>query len=112
MQEFRSVFRTGLHDPALLNAVLLTASFAVADGAFESDSLHYQTEAIKALQQQIRDSDAARTISTLGTILLLAGIEVRNHVSSLVVALTFWETDPAGDEASGRTAPEGGHDTT
>ena len=81
MQEFRSVFRTGLHDPALLNAVLLTASFAIADGTFESDSLHYQTEAIRALQQQIRDSDAARTISTLGTILLLAGIEVRNHVS-------------------------------
>jgi hypothetical protein len=75
-QTFRSVFRTSLNDPALLNAVLLTATSAVAGGTVAGDSLRYQTETIKTLRQRISDSDANSTLSTLGAILLLAGVEV------------------------------------
>lgn len=77
LQSFRSVFRTSLHDPALLSAVLLTTHFGVNNGIFDHDCLRYQLETIKTVRERISLLDATTAISTLGAILLLAGIEVR-----------------------------------
>jgi hypothetical protein len=81
-QTFRSVFRTGLDDLALSNAVLLTATFAVSDDRLDAQSLHFQAETIKTLRRRISYHDSALTLSTLGAILLLAGIEVRPSPTS------------------------------
>ena len=76
-QSFRSVFRTSLHDPALLNATLLTATLANTDGPLNGDCLQYQTETIKTVRQRVGIIDDATITSTLGAILLLAGVEVQ-----------------------------------
>ncbi len=85
-QTFRSVFRTSLNDPALLNAILLTATFAISRGILDQASLQYQTKTIQTVRQRVRNVEDATITSTLGAILLLAGIEVR--LSPLFVVRT------------------------
>lgn len=84
------MFRTSLHDPALLSAVLLTTHFGVGGDIFDDDCLRYQLETIKTVRERISLPDATTVISTLGAILLLAGVEVRRPpmVYSLVLRLT------------------------
>jgi len=66
-----------LDDPALLNAVMLTFTFAVTGGVIDRECLRYQTDAVRFLRETISGSDdTMTTISTLGAILLLAGVEV------------------------------------
>ncbi|OQU96931.1 hypothetical protein CLAIMM_02942 isoform 2 [Cladophialophora immunda] len=77
LQNFRSVFRTGVDDPALLNAVLLTATFAATKNVLDHEYLQYQGETIRAIRERISVSDPTTTVSTMGAILLLAGIETR-----------------------------------
>ncbi|KIW91977.1 uncharacterized protein Z519_06959 [Cladophialophora bantiana CBS 173.52] len=84
LQNFRSVFRTGVDDPALLNAVLLTTTFAATRNVLDQEYLHYQTETIKIIRERISMSDPTTTISTMGAILLLAGIETRLGMRSQV----------------------------
>ncbi|EXJ74135.1 uncharacterized protein A1O5_02429 [Cladophialophora psammophila CBS 110553] len=84
LQNFRSVFRTGVDDPALLNAVLLTATFAATRNVLDREYLQYQTETIKIIRERISMSDTTTTISTMGAILLLAGIETRLGMRSQV----------------------------
>jgi hypothetical protein len=43
-QTFGAVFRTGLGDPALANAIMLTFAFAVAGGSIDQECLGYQAE--------------------------------------------------------------------
>jgi len=72
---FRSVFRSNLDDPALLNAVMLTFSFA-ATGSFDLESLGYQSHAFNSICARMSSPYEAASESTLAAILLLAGIEV------------------------------------
>lgn len=72
---FRSIFRTGLDDPALLNATMLTFSFAVT-GVIDLECLGYQRQALNSIRVRMSSLDEAASESTLAAILLLAGIEV------------------------------------
>jgi hypothetical protein len=75
-QNFRSVFRTGLVDPALLNAVMLSFAFAVTGGSIDRECLGYQSQAISYIREKMSYLDEATSESTIGAILLLAGVEV------------------------------------
>lgn len=78
LQNFRSIIRIGLDDDALLNAIMLTFSFAVTASSINRDYLGYQSEAMSSICQNMNSPDRATSESTLGAILLLAGIEVCN----------------------------------
>ncbi|KAI0487347.1 hypothetical protein F4859DRAFT_509915 [Xylaria cf. heliscus] len=75
-QSFGSVFRTRLADPALLNAVMLSFAFAVADGSINRECLGYQGHAICYVRERMSSLREATSESTIGAILLLAGVEV------------------------------------
>lgn len=70
------MFRTGVDDPALLNAVLLTATYAATKDVLDHEYLKYQTETMRVIRERISVLDPSTTVSTMGAILLLAGIEV------------------------------------
>lgn len=73
---FRAVFQTGLDDPALLNAVMLTFALAVTEGSIDRECLRYQSQAMSCIRERMNSLDRATSISTIGAILLLAGVEV------------------------------------
>lgn len=75
-QNFRSVFRTGFVDPALLNAVMLSFAFAVTGGSIDRECLEYQGQAISYIRKKISSLGEATSESTIGAILLLTGVEV------------------------------------
>jgi hypothetical protein len=75
-QDFDSVFRTDLDDPALLNAVKLTFAFAVTGGNIDYECLDYQNQAMSIIRERISSPESAFSLPTLGAILLLAGVEV------------------------------------
>ncbi|KAE8547901.1 hypothetical protein EYB25_009694 [Talaromyces marneffei] len=77
LQNFQSVLRKGLDDRALLNAVMLTYTSASTPSSCNNDYFKYQTEALSSIRQNLRSSDGATSESTMGAILLLAGIEAR-----------------------------------
>ncbi|RDW60540.1 hypothetical protein BP6252_11923 [Coleophoma cylindrospora] len=83
-QNFHSVFRTGLVDSALLNAVMLSFAFAVTGGSIDRECLGYQGQAIKYVREKMRSLDEATSESTIGAILLLAGVEARLGMRSQV----------------------------
>ncbi|CAJ2507203.1 Uu.00g083890.m01.CDS01 [Anthostomella pinea] len=83
-QNFRAVFRTGLVDPALLNAVMLSFAFAVTEGSIDRECLGYQGKAISFIRERMNSLDEAASESTIGTILLLAGVEARLGTTSQV----------------------------
>ena len=76
LQNFRSVLRKGLDDNALLSAVMLTFLFTVTAGMTSRECLEYQNKALSSIRQRMSSPDKAATESTIGAILLLAGIEV------------------------------------
>jgi hypothetical protein len=78
LQNFRSVFRKGLDDHALLSAFMLTFAFAVTASSTDREYLGYQSEALSSIRQRMNSPDRATSESTLGAILLLAGVEVCN----------------------------------
>ena len=80
-QNFRSVFRTGLVDPALLNAIMLSFVFAVTGGRINRECLGYQSQAIGYIRERMSSLDEATSESTIGAILLLAGVEVSKPCS-------------------------------
>ncbi|TVY24400.1 hypothetical protein LHYA1_G006765 [Lachnellula hyalina] len=86
-QNFRSVFRTGLVDPALLNAVMLSLAFAATAGGIitlDRECLGYQGQAISYIRERMGSLDEANSASTIGAILLLAGVEARLGMTSQV----------------------------
>jgi hypothetical protein len=83
LQNFRRVLRKELDDQALLSACMLTFAFAVNSGSIDSVYLGYQREALCSIRQRINSPDRATSESTIGAILLLAGVEVCN-LSSLM----------------------------
>ncbi|KAK2029181.1 hypothetical protein LX32DRAFT_617604 [Colletotrichum zoysiae] len=76
-QDFSSVFRNDLDDPALLNAVKLTFALAVTGGNMDKECVGYQNQALAAVRARMSSPEAALSLPTLGAILLLAGVEAR-----------------------------------
>ncbi|KAK3345975.1 hypothetical protein B0T25DRAFT_612111 [Lasiosphaeria hispida] len=77
-QNFRSVFLTGfLIDPAILSAAMLSFAFAVTGGTIDQECLGYQSQAISHIRTKISSPSEATSESTIGAILLLAGVEAR-----------------------------------
>lgn len=75
-QSFQAVFREGLVDPTLVNAVMLALVSAVAGSKMDKERLGYQYKAIAGIRERMSCVDEATSESTIGAILLLAGIEV------------------------------------
>lgn len=75
-QNFQTVFRTGLSDPALSNALMLSLALAATDGRVDLECLGYQGQAMKFIRKKMTSLDEAATESTIGAILLLAGVGV------------------------------------
>lgn len=76
LQNFRSVIRKGLDDNALLSAAMLTFLFTATAGMTSRECLEYQNKALSSIRERMSSPDKAATESTIGAILLLAGIEV------------------------------------
>ncbi|KAJ6126989.1 N-ethylmaleimide reductase [Penicillium sp. IBT 18751x] len=76
LQGFRSILRKGLDDHALLNAIMLTFALNTTADSFNGECLQYKVEVLASLRQRMTSSETATTESTLGAIVLLAGVEV------------------------------------
>ncbi|RYC62085.1 hypothetical protein CHU98_g4137 [Xylaria longipes] len=83
-QSFSSVFRTSLVDPALLSAVMFSLAFAVAGGSINRECLGYQGQAIGYVRERMGSPGEATSESTIGSILLLAGVEACLGMTSQV----------------------------
>lgn len=85
------MFRSGLVDPALLNAVMLSLAFTANGGVINKECLVYRGQAIQHIRERISTPDKVVSESTIGAILLLVGVEVRSSRRSLkgTVVLTF-----------------------
>lgn len=81
LQNFRSFLREGLDDHALLSAIMLTYAYATTAGSIDRECLRYQGEVLSAIRQRMSSPNTVTNVSTLGAILLLAGIEVRINLS-------------------------------
>jgi hypothetical protein len=55
---------------------MLTFAFAVTAGSIDRECLGYQSEALSSIRKRMSSPAGATSESTLGAILLLAGIEV------------------------------------
>ncbi|PMD45856.1 putative N-ethylmaleimide reductase [Hyaloscypha variabilis F] len=77
LRNFRLVLRKGFDDHALLSAIMLTFAFASTAGGIDRTCLEYQSAALRSIRQRIGSLERATSESTLGAILLLAGIEAR-----------------------------------
>lgn len=75
-QTFESVFRTDLDDDALSNAVMLTFEFSVAGGSINQECLGYLNRATKSIRESMGAPEKAASLTVIGAILLLAGVEV------------------------------------
>ena len=87
LQNFRWVLREGLDDHALLSAIMLTYAYATTAGSIDRECLRYQGEALSSIRQRMSSPNKATKVSTLGAILLLAGIEVRINLSLILRCL-------------------------
>ncbi|KAK4083748.1 uncharacterized protein Triagg1_1410 [Trichoderma aggressivum f. europaeum] len=83
-QNFYAVFRTGLTDPALSNAVMLSLLFAVTEGNLDVECLKYKGCAIGSIRDKVACIKGAVSESTIGAILLLAGVEAQLGMTSQV----------------------------
>ncbi|KAL7904694.1 hypothetical protein GGI35DRAFT_192332 [Trichoderma velutinum] len=83
-QHFHAVFRTGLTDPALSNAVMFSLSFAVTEGNLDVECLKYRGCAIGGIRDKVACIKGAVSESTIGAILLLAGVEAQLGMTSQV----------------------------
>ena len=75
------MFRSGLADPALLNAILLTLTFAVNSNSVDAKVLAYKGETLRWVNKRLQDPENAITSATIGAILLLVGVEVGRYSS-------------------------------
>ena len=57
---------------------MLSFVFAVTGGSIDRECLGYQSQAISYIRKKISSLDEATSESTIGAILLLAGVEVSN----------------------------------
>jgi hypothetical protein len=90
-QDFDSVFRNDLDDPALLSAIKLSFAFAVTGGNIDHECLHYQNEAMSTIRERMDSPETALGLPTLGAILLLAGVEASQFTYSPPVVFRLGE---------------------
>ncbi|KAL7931191.1 hypothetical protein V8C35DRAFT_310628 [Trichoderma chlorosporum] len=83
-QNFHSVFRSGLTDPALSNAVMLSLLFAVTEGNLDIECLGYKVCVIGCIRDKVARVKGAVSESTIGAILLLVGVEAQLGMTSQV----------------------------
>lgn len=76
LETFQSVFRTDVDDPALSNAVMLTYAFDVTGGSINQECLGYLNKATKSISERMGSPNTAASVTVIGAILLLAGVEV------------------------------------
>ncbi|KAG9243931.1 hypothetical protein BJ878DRAFT_422509, partial [Calycina marina] len=76
LHSFHNIFRTGLDDPALLNADTLTLMLAATDGNVDRECLCFQSKAMSFSWARMSPLTLATLIPTIQAILLLAGAEV------------------------------------
>jgi hypothetical protein len=81
LQNFRPILRTGPDDDVLLNAIMLTFSFSIAAGHLNRQCLEYQSAALSSVRKRINSPNKSTMESTMGAILLLAGVEVRWNIN-------------------------------
>ncbi|KAL2108300.1 hypothetical protein VUR80DRAFT_3982 [Thermomyces stellatus] len=81
---FRAVFGTGLADPALLSAVMLSLAFEATGGSIDRECLDYKGQAISRIRERMGSPREAVSESTIGAILLLTGVEARLGMTSQV----------------------------
>ena len=83
------VFGTSLGaEPALLNAIMLSFAFTVTGGTIDHECLAYQSQAYHYVRQKMASVDEAISGTTIGTILLLAGVEVSINVLLCHICIT------------------------
>lgn len=95
-QSFDAVFRMGLVDPALASAVMLSLAFSVAGDQINRECLGYHDQAISYIRERIGSPAQATSESTLGAILLIAGVEVRQPCS----LVSPWHVGPRPADSS------------
>lgn len=88
-QTFDSVFRTDLDDPALSNAVMLTLAFGVTDGSINQECLGYLNRATKSIRERMNNPEDAASVTVIGAILLLAGVEVSHDENAFELGCTI-----------------------
>jgi hypothetical protein len=72
---------------------MLTFTFAVTGGYIDRECLQYQGQALSSIRRRMNSPDMATTESTLGAILLLAGVEVRIMLSFISIDLAGYYKD-------------------
>lgn len=75
-QNLHVVFGTGLTDGALTAALGLVLSLAASGGNVNQECVEFSSIALQNTRKKLSDPDAAATPTTIGTILLLLGVEV------------------------------------
>ena len=75
-QSLHIVFRSSLADPALLNALLLTLTFAADRDPTSSRFLAYKGETLRCINSQLQEATHTVNGGIIGAILLLTGVEV------------------------------------
>lgn len=83
-QSFGSVFRTGLDDPAITNALMLSLLLAANGGRVDAEFLSCKSLAIHHINQKLAAPLESSIDATIGAILLIIGVEsrlgVRSHI--------------------------------
>lgn len=87
-QDLRSVFHSGLEDPALSSALCLTLAFAANGGIMDTECSAYRLKCIQHVNQKLSNPTEAASTTTVGTVLLLVGVEVISHLLGLAVPST------------------------
>lgn len=84
-QGLKSVFHSGLEDPALSAALCLTLAFAANGGVMDGECSAYRLKCIQHVNEKLSDLADAASTTTVGTILLLVGVEVRVSIRRTLI---------------------------
>ena len=101
-QGLKSVFHSGLEDAALSAALCLTLAFAANGGVMDRECSAYRLMCIQHVNEKLSDPAEAASTTTVGTILLLVGVEVRipirpNALVQLKLILCLFRVDLASE---------------
>ena len=75
-QGLHTVYQSNIADPVLLNAILLTLTFAVHSNPTNTKFLTYKGETLRWINERLQDPQRIAVPATIGAILLLIGVEV------------------------------------
>ncbi|KAI0128008.1 hypothetical protein BJ170DRAFT_628064 [Xylariales sp. AK1849] len=83
-QNFYTIFRSGLDESSLSNALLMALAFAANGWTMNVECLAHKNRSIQAVNEKMATIREATKPSTIGAILLLVGIEYRMGVRANV----------------------------